>query len=208
MKKLSSVFLMSFFVLILSGCSFNNPTDPIKNDQVKNIKAYIINSDDVNIYDFNISSDKIIIASNTDIKKNLTRLDAEWNKPIDGKTVFFSSTTNNDIFLNEKVFGDLLIVSANKKTSYSGDVVGRYKGEQGNYREIVEILMKSNVIKTYDHIMASLGLVEELEDAETYTAKFDGEHSYCTNKCTSEDFEFKVIINKETGVIKVVNIGE
>ncbi len=69
------------------------------------------------------------------------------------------------------------------------------------YRKLVELLIKSQTIATFDHIKAELCLKNESENDHEYTASFDGTHTYCTSECVDEKYSFIVHIDKTTGEI-------
>lgn len=186
----------------MSGCTNNNQNKNTPDETpTETISDYLISSDDSSIKDYEAYEGSMINASNT---TGLIEVDAEWNIKLDNKPVFFSDITETNLFVNNDLFNDLSILNATYIDNYERIIIGRYKGSEENYKEIINMLIKSQVVNTYDHISADVKLVEERVDSEKYTSFFEATHRYCTNECTSADYSFKIEIEKETGIIRLL----
>ncbi|MBT3864810.1 hypothetical protein HOE67_00510 [Candidatus Peregrinibacteria bacterium] len=63
-----------------------------------------------------------------------------------------------------------------------------------------------NYVSTFDHLNASLCIVDEINDDEQYVATFDAEHSYCTNDCYTDEYGFQVKVDKVSREVMVIGM--
>lgn len=72
-----------------------------------------------------------------------------------------------------------------------------------NPRLIVAFLLESQLIETYQHLEATVELLDENDAPDAYQAAFRGTHLYFTNDRHEGTYSFRVSINKKNGEILV-----
>jgi len=69
--------------------------------------------------------------------------------------------------------------------------------------ELVEFLLESQLIETYQHLESTLKCVGQNNTKDLFTADFTGSHVYFTNDRNEDPLAFRVLIDKKTGEISV-----
>lgn len=111
----------------------------------------------------------------------------------------------NEVIVNDKYFSTLVKTKAIGVTE--PEIIWTYKElsfTEHKPKEIVEFLLKSQLITTYVHLESHLCLVNESDTETAYKADFDATHSYCTNSCTTQPYAFSIEINKQNGIITLL----
>ena len=104
-------------------------------------------------------------------------------------------------------FGELTLLDATKPKNYvdsGGEQVGKLIDlKEVDYRDVAVYLVKNQILKTYIHLGSKVCLADEATDKldTLYVAHFTGTHEFCTNECGTEDLDFRVMIEKDSGFI-------
>lgn len=72
-------------------------------------------------------------------------------------------------------------------------------------REVVLLLLRTNVVETYHHLHSNICLVDEgTGEDNLYEARFSATHEYCTNECIEDSYGFGISIDKDSGEVTVI----
>ncbi len=189
--------LLVFGILALIGYTYyyinQQDTTPMTQSCIE--KFIITNNDDIVNYLPSVSENiKSVAFTNTitpfereEVSDNLIGLDK-----------------NKKVVVNNKYFSELTLRDATDVDERQ--MIGSYVDTSTTYtpREIITFLLKSQIVGTYWHLHADLCLTQEDEDDVMYRAHFTGSHEYCTNECISEDYEFAIELNKQTGQLSLL----
>lgn len=122
-------------------------------------------------------------------------------------SVFKDKNFGDKIKVDDKRFSGLTLLDATKPKEYAdggGEKVGKLANLSDiNYRDMAVYLVKNQILKTYVHLGSKVCLVDENKDKldTLYVAHFIGTHEFCTNECETEDLDFRVMIEKDSGFI-------
>jgi hypothetical protein len=118
--------------------------------------------------------------------------------------VLWSDSTGT-MFVDEKLFSDVTVRNATgigaSEDALTITTTTQRLLSQVAPSEIVEALLRTQIIGLYAHLYGSACLVAEETVDGLYIATYEGQHSYCTNECIDEDFGFSVRVNTVTGEI-------
>ena len=115
----------------------------------------------------------------------------------------------NSLSANKKYFLDLKKVDATLLRKGEEQSIGRVLSlSKISIRKAVRLLLESQIIKTYWHLEAKLCLVKEDKSKERDILYYQGTHTYCTNECLNNDFEFAVKVSNITGEIILLGPGQ
>lgn len=113
---------------------------------------------------------------------------------------FVGLDRDEHVVVNNTYFSDLTTVDATDTSERR--MIGTYIGPESHTpKNVIISLIKSQVISTYWHLQADLCLTQEDDTDSVYRAHFNGSHEYCTNECITEDYEFIIEYDKESGDI-------
>ncbi len=129
----------------------------------------------------------------------------DWS--VNGEEVLWWDSTGT-IYVDEELFGDLEKHHATGLGEPEDEVVIGSATQallaSVEPREIVEALLRTQVIELYAHLYGSACLVAEETVGDVYTVTYEGNHSYCTNECVDDDFAFSVSVDTSTGEIRLM----
>ncbi|OGH71500.1 MAG: hypothetical protein A3G00_02820 [Candidatus Magasanikbacteria bacterium RIFCSPLOWO2_12_FULL_43_12] len=120
---------------------------------------------------------------------------------------FKEKNFGDKINVDDQRFSELALLDATKPKEYAdggGEQVGKLVNLSGvDYQDAAIYLVKNQVLKTYVHLGSKVCLVEENTDKldTLYAAHFIGTHEFCTNECETEELDFRVMIEKDSGFI-------
>ncbi|MBT4856963.1 hypothetical protein HON52_02125 [Candidatus Uhrbacteria bacterium] len=113
--------------------------------------------------------------------------------------------STGEIFVDEQMFGDVSVHSATGFGEGEDEVVittaTQELLEKVSPSEIVDALLRTQIIGLYAHLDGSACLVAEETVDGLYIATYEGVHSYCTNECVDDEFSFAVRVNTVSGEI-------
>lgn len=81
--------------------------------------------------------------------------------------------------------------------------IGLYKGTLIDPYEIFKLLVQTRKIDTFLHLSSDLCVTKEMTVGDDYIAQVHAKHSYCTNKCITEDYNFEFGFNTKTQEVAV-----
>lgn len=123
---------------------------------------------------------------------------------INDQPLLFHSADRTQTLVDSRYFSELIRVDA---ISADNEVnIGTAKPEllsQWTPGEIIRFLLESEIIKTYVHLDAELCLIEVTDNEQVYEERYNAIHSFCTNKCQEEAYQFTVWLEKPTGMLSV-----
>ncbi|MFW5720092.1 MAG: hypothetical protein ACOCXT_03645 [Candidatus Dojkabacteria bacterium] len=139
------------------------------------------------------------------IDNSVYPIEADFNT-VGGDPVLFESREEKKIYIDEAYFSDLVRVdlTALEEESYTVGTYKKINEASSKPADVVDFLLQSNILISYDHLSSDICLVEEDLDG-SYVAKFDATHYYCTNECHEADYQFSIHINQSSGEIRVMN---
>lgn len=121
---------------------------------------------------------------------------------------FKDKNFGDKIKVDDKRFGELTLLDATKPKNYvdgGGEKVGKIveKLSGAGYRDAAVYLVKNQILKTYVHLGSKVCLADSnIDKLDTlYVAHFTGTHEFCTNECETEELDFRVMIEKDSGFI-------
>ncbi len=141
------------------------------------------------------------------IDNSVYPIEADFNTVGDSDPVLFESREEKKIYIDEAYFSDLVRVDLTglQEESYTVGTYKKINEDSSKPAEVVDFLLESNILKSYRHLNSDMCLVTEEDNEESYVAKFDATHYYCTNGCHEADYQFSVHINQSSGEIRVMN---
>lgn len=69
---------------------------------------------------------------------------------------------------------------------------------KNDYAKIVEDLLLSGTVATFDHLSSTICLNNEVDNEFVYEASFSGSHFYCTNDCYTDELGFSLSVDKKS----------
>lgn len=125
---------------------------------------------------------------------------------IDGRPLMVLDRKGGGLVVDSRYFTGLKRVDATRNAG-GIQVVGRvldFGLKKLRPRDIVSMLLESQIVGTYWHLHSFLCLENENDDARQYLARLTGTHVYCTNTCHNDPLDFSLKIDKETGKIALI----
>jgi len=124
---------------------------------------------------------------------------------INNKNLIGKSTSENIIAVESSIFSDLKRFNATGFSQNQDFIIGKIKVLKNiKLRDLSLFLIESQIIQTFAHIEANLSLTKEEDSENDYTAYFKGEHIYFTNEKNVSKVSFRIVINKKTGEMSVL----
>lgn len=120
---------------------------------------------------------------------------------------FANKNFGDKVKVNDSRFSELIILDATRPKNYSdkgGEQVGKLKNlSKADFRDAAVYLVKNQILKTYWHLGSKVCLIDENTDKldTLYVAHFTGTHEFCTNECETEELDFRVMMEKDSGFI-------
>lgn len=113
------------------------------------------------------------------------------------------------VVVNKKFFSDLKRVDATRIGTNESKTIGKFlelSFASLTPRTLVRFLLDAEIVETYWHLESKLCLVREVDGPNAYLASFSGVHSYCTNECSDDHFQFALRVDKRTGELVLSGI--
>lgn len=122
------------------------------------------------------------------------------------RPVFWSSGV--EVVVDSGLFGDLRTVHARQAQELGPDgiVVGRVRDAKHDPRQTVQLLVTSGVVDANIHVVATVSLLEEGQDAHGYWARLVSDDRFWTNQENRVLYDFAVQISAE-GEIRLMNVA-
>lgn len=142
----------------------------------------------------------------TTFSNNIAPVNAFSIEDTDGREYLVGiDLVDNQVVVNEIWFSDLVVVNAvHTDQSISIGEFSDLSFSGYSPREIVEFLLSSRIVSTYVHLSSRLCLTGETDTAEKYRAEYSASHDYCTNTCVTEEYEFAIEVDKNSGEIRFI----
>ncbi len=124
--------------------------------------------------------------------------------------IFKNKNFGDKIKVEDNRFDGLVLLDATKPKDYAnggGEKIGKLTTPSSlvgfDYRDVAVYLVKNQILKTYWHLGSKVCLADENTDKldTLYVAHFIGTHEVCTNECETEELDFRVMIEKDSGFI-------
>jgi hypothetical protein len=122
------------------------------------------------------------------------------------ETILFRAKGANEIFVNQRYFSQVARVDATKSIVDRHEIghVTPLALKTFGPEEILEILLKYELIRTYAHLEADVCLVSAQRLKDNWMADIRGQHTYYTSKKHVKGYEFRFELNLKTGNLAVL----
>ncbi len=106
--------------------------------------------------------------------------------------IFWLTADKRDVVVDLRFSGDLVAVDVPRLRGGESRSLGLLSAHARAMpaRDVLELLVRADVLRTYWHIGSEVCLVRERADAGAYRAELRGEHTYFTSGRNRETFSF------------------
>lgn len=125
-----------------------------------------------------------------------------------GKPLLAIDRKRRKVFVNGEVFGKVHRPDATRLAAGESVTIGILRKPQAfaDMAVLAEFLLRAQIVRTYAHLRAELTQTAQRETSATYLAEYQGLHEYYTNARHSVPIRFAIVVNRNSGEMKVMGL--